>query len=151
VFQYRTAETSVSGAVFDFLRRVLLLEPPAYAQDQKPEWLRFVMRWQQFTGPVMAKGLEDTAFYNHHCLISRNEVGGDALRELPPHSLAEFHGFLQDGHASWPYSMNATSTHDTKRSEDARARINVLSELPAEWAKRLTRWSRWNLYAFRPS
>jgi (1->4)-alpha-D-glucan 1-alpha-D-glucosylmutase len=140
----RTSEISVSAAAFDFLRRVLLVEPPAYAQDQKPEWLRFVMRWQQFTGPVMAKGLEDTAFYAHHCLISRNEVGGDALREKPPHSLTHLHGFLQERCQDWPYSMNATSTHDTKRSEDVRARIDVLSEMPVEWGTRLSRWSRWN-------
>ncbi len=140
----RTAENGVGAAAFDFLRKVLLLEPPVYAQDQKPEWLHFVMRWQQFTGPVMAKGLEDTAFYAHHCLISRNEVGGDPLREGPPYSLADFHGILKDQNEHWPYAMNATSTHDTKRSEDVRARINVLSELPDEWRKRLSRWSQWN-------
>jgi (1->4)-alpha-D-glucan 1-alpha-D-glucosylmutase len=140
----RAADKGINSAAFDFLRRVLLVEPPVYAEDQKTEWLRFVMRWQQFTGPVMAKGLEDTAFYAHHALISRNEVGGDPLREGPPHSLAGLHEFLGDRCAHWPYSLNATSTHDTKRSEDMRARINVLSELPAEWQQRLTRWSRWN-------
>jgi (1->4)-alpha-D-glucan 1-alpha-D-glucosylmutase len=140
----RTRENEVSSAAFAFLRSVLLLEPPAYAEDQKAEWLRFVTRWQQFSGPVMAKGLEDTAFYAHHVLISRNEVGGDPLRESPPHSLPEFHGFLQDRQRKWPYALNATSTHDTKRSEDVRARINVLSELAGEWEKRLRRWSRWN-------
>ncbi len=140
----RTAENGVSAGVFDFLRRVLLVEPPAYAQDQKPEWLRFVMRWQQFTGPVMAKGLEDTAFYAHHSLISRNEVGGDPLREGPPYSLTDFHNILKDQSEHWPYAMNATSTHDTKRSEDVRARINVLSELPDEWKKRFSLWSRLN-------
>ncbi len=140
----RTAGNGVSAAAFDFLRRVLLVEPPAYAQDQKPEWLRFVMRWQQFTGPVMAKGLEDTAFYAHHCLISRNEVGGDPLREGPPYSLADFHSFLKDQNEHWPYAINTTSSHDTKRSEDVRARVNVLSEMPDEWRKRLACWSRWN-------
>jgi (1->4)-alpha-D-glucan 1-alpha-D-glucosylmutase len=140
----RTAGKNVSASVFDFLMRVLLVEPPSYAQDQKQEWLRFVMRWQQFTGPVMAKGLEDTAFYAHNCLISRNEVGGDPLREGPPHSRADLHGFLSDRREYWPYSLNATSTHDTKRSEDVRARINVLSELPGEWRMSLRRWSRWN-------
>jgi (1->4)-alpha-D-glucan 1-alpha-D-glucosylmutase len=102
------------------------------------------MRWQQFTGPVMAKGLEDTAFYAHHCLISRNEVGGDPLREGPPYSLTDFHSILKEQNEHWPYAMNTTSTHDTKRSEDVRARVNVLSELPDEWRKRLSRWSRWN-------
>ncbi|HSB13840.1 MAG TPA: malto-oligosyltrehalose synthase [Bryobacteraceae bacterium] len=140
----RTSEIRVSTAAFDFLRRVLLLEPPAYAKDQKPQWLRFVMRWQQFTGPVMAKGLEDTAFYAQHCLISRNEVGGDPLREGPPYSLTDFHSILKDQNEHWPYAMNTTSSHDTKRSEDVRARINVLSELPDEWRNRLSRWNRWN-------
>lgn len=140
----RAADNGINSAAFDFLLRVLLVEPPAYAEDQQREWLRFVMRWQQFTGPVMAKGLEDTAFYAHHPLISRNEVGGDPLREGPPHSLAGLHEFLGDRRLHWPYSLNATSTHDTKRSEDMRARINVLSELPAEWQQCLSRWSRWN-------
>jgi (1->4)-alpha-D-glucan 1-alpha-D-glucosylmutase len=140
----RTAGKGVSRAAFDFLSRVLLVEPPVYAEQERGEWLRFVMRWQQFTGPVMAKGLEDTAFYAHHSLISRNEVGGDPLREGPPYSLADFHGILKDQNEHWPYAMNTTSTHDTKRSEDVRARINVLSELPREWKERLSRWSRWN-------
>jgi (1->4)-alpha-D-glucan 1-alpha-D-glucosylmutase len=140
----RTAESAVSTGAFDFLRRVLLLEPPVYAQDHKPEWLRFVMGWQMFSGPVMAKGLEDTTFYVHHCLISRNEVGAIHCRRAPPYSLSDLHHFLRDRRERWPYSMNATSTHDTKRSEDVRARINVLSELPAAWDIRLSRWSRWN-------
>jgi (1->4)-alpha-D-glucan 1-alpha-D-glucosylmutase len=140
----RTAENGVSAAAFDFLRRVLLLEPPEYALDQKAEWLGFVMRWQQFTGPVMAKGLEDTAFYAHHCLISRNEVGGDPLREGPPYSLDDFHSILKEQNELWPYALNATTTHDTKRSEDVRARINVLSEAPDEWRTILARWRKWN-------
>lgn len=140
----RSAAHGANSAAFDFLDRLLHLEPAPYARQQKPEWLSFVMRWQQFTCPVMAKGLEDTAFYAHNCLISRNEVGGDPLRAVPPHSLADLHGFLRARREHWPYSMNATSTHDTKRSEDVRARINVLSEMPEEWANRLSRWSRWN-------
>lgn len=140
----RTSEIKVSKAAFDFFLRVLLVEPPPYARDQKQEWLRFVMRWQQFTGPVMAKGLEDTAFYAYNCLISRNEVGGDPLRERPPHSRDEFHDFLAERQRRWPYSMNTTSTHDTKRSEDVRARINVLSETPDEWNRNVERWVRWN-------
>lgn len=140
----RSPANGVNAAAFNFLERLLLLEPPSYNRDQKADWLGFVMRWQQFTGPVMAKGLEDTAFYVHNCLISRNEVGGDPLREAPPHSLADFHGCLRERREYWPYSMNTTSTHDTKRSEDVRARVNVLSELPQEWKKRLQRWNRWN-------
>ena len=95
----------------------------------RPEaaWLDFVMRWQQFSGPVMAKGLEDTAAYRHNSLLSLNEVGGDPLREHPPFGLAEFHEFNRKRLEEWPDTMNATSTHDTKRGEDVRARLNVLS------------------------
>jgi len=134
----------VSDAAFAFLRRVLLLDPPYYAEDQREEWLRFVMGWQQFSGPVMAKGLEDTALYVHCSLVSLNEVGSDPLRESPPLDVEAFHLFNQARQARSPDTMNATSTHDTKRSEDVRARINVLSEFPEEWEGALRRWSRWN-------
>jgi (1->4)-alpha-D-glucan 1-alpha-D-glucosylmutase len=140
----RTTDVQIGDPAFAFLRRVLFLEPPEYAQELRPEYLRFVMRWQQFSGPVMAKGLEDTAYYVHNSLISLNEVGGDPLREAPPVDIPEFHRFQQDRLRLWPYSMNATSTHDTKRSEDVRARINVLSELSGEWEKHLLRWERVN-------
>jgi (1->4)-alpha-D-glucan 1-alpha-D-glucosylmutase len=103
------------------------------------------MQWQQFTGPVMAKGLEDTAAYRHNSLLSLNEVGGDPLRERPPYSLEEFHEFNRRRHEDWPDTMNATATHDTKRGEDARARLNVLTEIPDEWERRLDRWTEWNL------
>jgi len=140
----RTTELEASSPAFTFLRQVLLLEPPFYAQDQLDDYLRFVKRWQQFTGPVMAKGLEDTAFYVHNSLVSRNEVGADPLRETPPLDLPGFHRFNRKRLAEFPHSMNATSTHDTKRGEDVRARINVLSEIPAEWEERLRRWRGWN-------
>lgn len=140
----RTSGADAGPQAFDFLRRVFLLEPQPYAVGQKEECLRFVMRWQQFTGPVMAKGLEDTAFYVYNSLISRNEVGGDPLRDQPPLDLDGFHRFNQRRLEHWPHSMSATSTHDTKRSEDVRARINVLTELAAEWDQRLARWSEWN-------
>ena len=140
----RTTELEAGSHAFAFFRSVLLPEPPSYARDQLEEYLRFVMRWQQFTGPVMAKGLEDTAFYVHNSVISRNEVGADPLRETPPLDLAGSHRFNERRLAQWPHSMSATSTHDTKRGEDVRARVNVLSELPAEWEERLLRWSRWN-------
>ena len=106
--------------------------------DSRADYLTFAMRWQQFSGPVMAKGVEDTAGYVHNSLISLNEVGSDSEREKPPMDVNEFHRFLRKRLRHWPHSMNATSTHDTKRSEDVRARINVLSELPGEWEKRLS-------------
>jgi (1->4)-alpha-D-glucan 1-alpha-D-glucosylmutase len=106
--------------------------------------LRFIMRWQQFTGPVMAKGLEDTASYRHNGLISLNEVGGDPLRVSPPMDLAGFHDFNRRRAERGQGGLNATSTHDTKRGEDARARINVLSELPREWEEQFDCWTKQN-------
>ena len=130
------------GAPFDFLRRVLLVEPAWYLQRQKPEYLDFAMRWQQFSGPVMAKGLEDTTFYVHNPLISVNEVGGDSNGPESYFGVEEFHRRNLTRHAHFPHTMNASSTHDTKRSEDVRARINVLSELAEFWRRALRRWMR---------
>jgi (1->4)-alpha-D-glucan 1-alpha-D-glucosylmutase len=135
--------TDASAPVFDFLRRVLLLEGPSLAAgEQRGEWLRFLMRWQQFTGPIMAKGYEDTALYVYNRLTSLNEVGGEPSGMGVP--MSTFHKRSGGNAARWPHTMNATTTHDTKRSEDVRARINVLSELPEEWEKRLLLWSDWN-------
>jgi len=127
----------------DFLRRVLLLEFPGYLPEkQRRAWLDLVMRWQQFSGPAMAKGFEDTTLYLYHRLISLNEVGGNpASPGLPP---AEFHRRNRSRQEHSPHSISATSTHDTKRSEDVRARINVLSELPGVWAQKVEQWRRWN-------
>ena len=99
---------------------------------------RFVMKFQQLTGPAMAKGLEDTAFYNYNRLISLNEVGGSP--EKFGTSLEEFHRYNIEKQKRWPHSMLATATHDTKRGEDARARLNVLSEMPGEWQAAISRW-----------
>jgi (1->4)-alpha-D-glucan 1-alpha-D-glucosylmutase len=140
----RTPPDEVNDAAFDFLRRVLFLDPQPYAAGQRKSWLQFVMRWQQFSSPVMAKGLEDTASYVYNCLVSMNEVGGDSLREKPPYDVPAFHDFNQARLARWPHTMNSTSTHDTKRSEDVRARVNVLSEIDRVWLLRLHRWSKWN-------
>ncbi len=129
--------------VFDFLRHVFLLEiPPFLATEQKEMWLRFVRRWQQFTGPIMAKGVEDTSLYLYNRLVSLNDVGGDPGAHRS--SVEAFHRHNEANRARWPYTLNTTSTHDTKRSEDVRARISVLSELPHVWANGLGRWSRWN-------
>ena len=90
----------------------------------------------------MAKGLEDTAFYIYNRLVSLNEVGGHPEQFGVP--VAEFHEQNRERQEKWPHSLLATSTHDTKRSEDVRARINVLSEMPGEWRSALSRWSRFN-------
>lgn len=120
-----------------FLEKVLTLEYADYFADKaKDEWLHFVMKFQQFTGPLMAKGFEDTLLYVYNRLISLNEVGGNPGKF--GNSVDEFHSFNVK---RAPGSMNATSTHDTKRGEDVRARINVLSEIPDEWAAKLRRWS----------
>jgi len=132
-----------STPVLEFLKRVMMLESPvSLPGEQREDRLRFLMRWQQFTGPIMAKGLEDTVLYIYNRLVSLNEVGGNpASPGTPP---AEFHRRAAATLARSPYGLSATSTHDTKRSEDVRARIDVLSELPGEWEKRLLLWSRWN-------
>jgi len=128
------------GPAFDFLRRVLLIEPAWYIRHRKADYLEFVLQWQQFTGPVMAKGLEDTTFYVHNPLVSVNEVGGDCNGPEVYFGVEEFHRRNLDRRDRWPHTMNASSTHDTKRSEDVRARINVLSEIPDEWRRFLRRW-----------
>ncbi len=132
-----------STPVFDFLRRILMQESPAsLTGEQMEDRLRFLMSWQQFTGPIQAKGFEDTALYVYNRLVSMNEVGGNPVSTGIP--VGEFHRRAGGALARFPHGMNATSTHDTKRSEDVRARIDVLSELPGEWEKRLFAWSRWN-------
>ena len=104
------------------------------------ERLRFAMKLQQYTGPVQAKGLEDTAFYRYNVLLSLNEVGGDPSRF--GRSVEEFHESNSIRAAQWPFEMLATATHDTKLGEDVRARINALSELPDEWGREASRWMR---------
>lgn len=104
--------------------------------------LEFAMKFQQYTGPVQAKGVEDTAFYRYNQLLSLNEVGGDPARV--GRSPEEFHEMNRHRREHWPLEMLATSTHDTKLGEDVRARLNVLSELPDEWRRALSRWIRIN-------
>jgi (1->4)-alpha-D-glucan 1-alpha-D-glucosylmutase len=130
-------------SVFDFIREVLLTRI-AEGQDApyRNAVTAFAMKFQQFTSPVMAKGVEDTAFYRYHRLISLNDVGGDLHRFGI--TAAEFHVASQDRLSDWPHTMLATSTHDSKRSEDVRARINVLSEIPALWRLRVRDWRRFN-------
>jgi (1->4)-alpha-D-glucan 1-alpha-D-glucosylmutase len=134
---------SISPACFRFLREVLLLQHGAHLLPEEREWrLAFVMTWQQYTGPITAKGVEDSALYIYNRLVSMNEVGGSP--QCGDLSIGAFDSFLQQRHKKWPFAMNTTMTHDAKRSEDVRARINVLSELPEQWSTCLGKWSRWN-------
>ena len=127
--------------VFNYLRDILLLRYPGSSTEaDRQAQHAFVLKFQQCTGPVMAKGVEDTAFYRYHRLVSLNEVGGSP--EQFGVSLATFHQHSQERLKRWPLALLATSTHDTKRSEDVRARINVLSEMPREWRTLVGRWSR---------
>jgi (1->4)-alpha-D-glucan 1-alpha-D-glucosylmutase len=130
-------------SVFDFICEVLLTRiADGHDAAYRNAVTSFTMKFQQFTSPVMAKGLEDTAFYRYNQLISLNDVGGDLHRfGIQP---AEFHRANQERIRSWPHTMLATSTHDSKRSEDVRARINVLSEVPALWKLRVQEWKRLN-------
>lgn len=134
---------ALSSALFRFVRDMLLLKYPEYAGEaERAEQRRFVGKFQQVTAPVMAKGLEDTAFYVYNRLLSLNEVGGAPDRfGLNP---AALHRAFQERQGRWPWALSASSTHDTKRSEDVRARLNVLSEMPDEWGECLARWSRLN-------
>jgi (1->4)-alpha-D-glucan 1-alpha-D-glucosylmutase len=130
-------------ALFDFIRDVLLLlAPPALDDAGQRERALFVGRFQQTTSPVTAKGIEDTAFYRYFPLVTLCEVGGDPSHGATP--LEEFHRQNLRRQNEWPQSLLATSTHDTKRSEDVRARINVLSEIPTLWRAAVNRWSRLN-------
>lgn len=122
------------------LREVLLLAVDPGDADRRASMLDWVMRWQQFTGPVMAKGYEDTALYCHNALIAANDVGTDPSQPAP--TVTELHNALSRRAADRPHSLNATATHDTKRGEDTRARIAVISELPDEWRRNLRRWMR---------
>jgi (1->4)-alpha-D-glucan 1-alpha-D-glucosylmutase len=140
----RVGPGQISDAAFAFFRQVLFLEPPDYAGNLRTEYLQFVMRWQQFTGPVMAKGLEDTASYRHNSLISIADVGSDPMRESLPLGIVALHEFNRYRRQHWPRTLNTTATHDTKRGEDVRARINVLSEIPREWERFFRRARRAN-------
>ncbi|MDO3377339.1 malto-oligosyltrehalose synthase [Geoalkalibacter halelectricus] len=126
-----------------FLQCILPLEMSRdLPAEERQAWQSFVLRFQQFTGPLMAKGIEDTLLYVYNRLICLNEVGG-----APQHfgvTPADFHKFNQSRARHWPHTLNATATHDTKRGEDTRVRIAVLSELPQEWERRLREWSRRN-------
>jgi (1->4)-alpha-D-glucan 1-alpha-D-glucosylmutase len=132
----KTNRPEIDSELFDFLSNVLLLRVRGAMESE------FVLRFQQFTGPVMAKGVEDTALYCFNRLISLNEVGGDPGHfGTPPDA---FHNFCIDVQRSYPRTMLASSTHDTKRSEDVRARISLLSEIPEKWKAAVDRWANMN-------
>ena len=115
---------------------------PDRARHSAPRVRRFALKVQQFTGPMMAKSLEDTTFYRYHRLLALNEVGGDPAANAL--SVADFHGMMQARARDWPHGMTATATHDTKRGEDARARIMALAEIPGEWTSAVARWKMLN-------
>jgi (1->4)-alpha-D-glucan 1-alpha-D-glucosylmutase len=133
----------IPASVFDFVSSVLLLEhPPTVSDEQAAERRAFALKLQQVSGPVAAKGVEDTAFYRYYPLASLNEVGGDL--DARPLTIEEFHRLMRHRNENWPHSMSATATHDTKRGEDFRARLHVLSEAPQEWTGALARWRKMN-------
>jgi (1->4)-alpha-D-glucan 1-alpha-D-glucosylmutase len=134
----RRHRRSRDSAVLGFVEKTL----STGAARPRDEALRFAARFQQFTAPVMAKSLEDTTFYRDVRLLSLNEVGGDprVFGTTP----AQFHRHMSERHARWPHSLLATATHDTKRGEDARLRLDVLSEIPDLWARHVARWRRLN-------
>lgn len=134
----RSRNPSIDKPIFDFLAKMLLLEIPSGTTPQEwDEQIRFALKFQQCTGPVMAKGLEDTTFYIYNRLVALNEVGGEPGRFGM--SLEHFHARCVERHERFPHTLLATSTHDTKRSEDVRARLAALSEFPDEWRKVVTK------------
>ena len=126
--------------ILDFVHRVITAN--GVGHPHPAEVLRTAMHFQQVTGPVMAKACEDTAFYRYFRLLALNEVGGDPRRFGM--SVAAFHRLMQDRARHWPRAMVTTATHDTKRGEDARLRLALLSEMPREWGRRVSRWRRLN-------
>jgi (1->4)-alpha-D-glucan 1-alpha-D-glucosylmutase len=134
---------ALSPSIFDFIGGILTLDHPAgLSEKQIEERNQFAFKFQQLTGPVIAKGLEDTAFYRWFPLASLNEVGGDPSRFGV--SMDAFHQANADRARDWPHTMLATSTHDVKRGEDVRARLNVLSEIPGRWYRAIRRWQQLN-------
>jgi (1->4)-alpha-D-glucan 1-alpha-D-glucosylmutase len=133
-----------------YLSRILTLDQTCAMVSAHPdEALAFALSWQQLTGPVAAKGVEDTALYRDSHLLSLDEIGGDT--SVSSDAVDGFHRHCATMKESWPATLNATSTHDTKRSEDVRVRLDVLSELADVWAERLERWMTWNAGRRTPS
>jgi (1->4)-alpha-D-glucan 1-alpha-D-glucosylmutase len=137
----RCQSNDVDPSVFDFLERLLTGQLVSKARSGFSRYwvLRCAMKFQQYTGPVMAKGLEDTAFYRYNRFVALNEVGGRA--DIFGVSVANFHKATAQHARFWPHSMVTTATHDTKHGEDARARLAVLSEMPEQWSTNVRLWS----------
>jgi (1->4)-alpha-D-glucan 1-alpha-D-glucosylmutase len=134
---------AMSASIFDFVHDALLLKHRENADEEERRAMqRFAGKFQQLTGPIMAKAIEDTAFYRFNRLVSLNEVAGEPARFGT--SVAEFHQLNQSRLPRLAHTLNATSTHDTKRNEDVRTRISVLSEIGREWREHVQRWSRWH-------
>ncbi|HYE18546.1 MAG TPA: malto-oligosyltrehalose synthase, partial [Tepidisphaeraceae bacterium] len=133
----------VEPAVFQFIARTVLQDlPEGVGAEDRAAALKFAAKFQQLTAPATAKGIEDTAFYLYNRLLSLNEVGNEPTRfGMSP---ADVHAYMADRAKRWPYALSCLSTHDTKRSEDVRARLNVISELPDEWAAHVGRWRALN-------
>ena len=132
----KTQRADIDADLFDFIGDILTLHSRGDLETE------FLERFQQFTSPVMAKGVEDTTFYCYNRMIGLNEVGG--APELNGISMEQFHSYFAKLQAEHPKTMNALSTHDTKRSDDVRARLAVLTEIPSQWRLALHRWSRRN-------
>jgi (1->4)-alpha-D-glucan 1-alpha-D-glucosylmutase len=135
---------AADDGIFDFLRDVITLDllKPGRPPHGAPRVRRFALKLQQFTGPLMAKSLEDTAFYRYHRLLALNEVGGDPGATAL--TIPAFHTMMRARDKEWPHGMTATATHDTKRGEDARARLAALTEIPDEWTSTVSRWKTLN-------
>lgn len=138
----RGRNPAVEASVFEFVRAALLPERDGLGEEAYQARLHFAMKFQQYTGPLQAKGVEDTAFYRYNVLVSLNEVGGDPQRFGG--TVAQFHQANQLRRAASPHALLGTATHDTKRGEDARARLHVLSEVPRAWRKRVRKWAEIN-------
>jgi (1->4)-alpha-D-glucan 1-alpha-D-glucosylmutase len=138
----RRRSAIATPVVFDFVERLLLKQTPSTQAEDCAEQARFIGKFQQITSPIAAKGLEDTAFYIYNRLLSLNEVGGDPTRFGM--TAPEVHGWLASRQRRWPTALSATATHDTKRGEDVRARLNVLSEIPGAWRTAVMKWRALN-------
>ena len=132
----KESRTDIDGGLFDFLCDVLTMQVTGKQESE------FLLRFQQFTSPVMAKGVEDTAFYCYNRLTALNEVGGEPSRDGS--TIAEFHAYNAKMQATHPLTMTTLSTHDTKRSDDIRARMAVLTEIPEAWELVIEYWSKNN-------